>query len=180
MPAPQSVIDFFTAILQDENLKEQFQGAIASLDTPTLLKLAKERGHDFTAKELSQGLKQIQNILPSRREIENLTIKEYRCTRNFPYPNDDPNDPDHLVLRQGHYIHAHSEEEAWQQMAARYPSETSTGFTVQDWSDRSGKSVTILRVEEDEVGNKVLVNKEGKKAITNDDGDVIGYEDSSE
>lgn len=60
------------------------------------------------------------------------------------------------------------------------PEETTLGFTVQDWSENSGRSVTVLRAERDEAGNEVLVNQEGKKAITNDDGDVIGYEDAQE
>ena len=39
-------------------------------------------------------------------------MTEYRCTRNFPYPEDDPDNPEHLKFIQGHYIHAESEEEA--------------------------------------------------------------------
>lgn len=35
--------------------------------------------------------------------------------------------------RQGHYIQAQSEEEAWQIMATRYPEETTAGFTVEEW-----------------------------------------------
>ena len=62
-------------------------------------------------------------------------------------------------------------------MAIRYPEETAVGFTVQDWSERLGKNVTILRAKTDEAGNIMLVNQEGKKAITNDEGNVIGYED---
>jgi hypothetical protein len=38
--------------------------------------------------------------------------------------------------------------------------------------------VIILKAETDEAGNEVLINHEGKKAITNDKGDVIGYEDT--
>ena len=104
-------------------------------------------------------------------------MTEYRCTRNFLYPEDDPDNVEHLSSRQGHYILAESEEEAWQQMAMRYPEETAAGFAIQDWSERSGRSVTILKVEQDEAGNETLINQEGKKAITNDEGDVIGYED---
>lgn len=156
-------------------MKEQFQGAIASEDTPTLLKLAKERGHDFTAQELRQGLKHIQSILPSQKEIDNLTLTEYRCTRNADYTGNCVGRDD-ISARQGYYLYAHSEEEAWQQMAARYPNETEAGFTVQDWSEHSNKSVVILRVEHDDDGNEVLTNQEGSIAITNDDGDVIGYE----
>lgn len=172
MPAPQSVIDFFINILQDENLKEQFNDAIYRKDTPALLKLARERGHDFTDRELRQGLKHIQDILPSPTEIDRLTLTEYRCTRNFLYSSDDD-----IVNRQGHYVRAHSEEEAWQIMAARYPNETEAGFTVQDWSANSNKSVVVLRVERDEDGLEILINQDGKIAITNDEGDVIGYED---
>jgi hypothetical protein len=62
-------------------------------------------------------------------------------------------------------------------MASRYPNETTAGFSIQDWSEHSGKSVTILKVEQDDNGNEVLINQEGKRAITNDEGDVIGYED---
>jgi hypothetical protein len=176
MQAPQSVIDFFINILQDESLKARFKSAIASEDTPALLELAQERGHNFTDRELRQGLKHIQTILPSPAEIENLTLKEYRCTRNASYTAN-CSGRDDLTARQGYYLHAHSEEEAWQQMASRYPNETTAGFSIQDWSEHSGKSVTILKVEQDDNGNEVLINQEGKRAITNDEGDVIGYED---
>jgi hypothetical protein len=177
MPAPQSVIDFFISILRDDNLKARFQGAIASGDTPTLIELAKERGHDFSDRELQQGLKHIQDILPSPVEMENLTITEYRCTRNFLYSEDDPDNLKHISLRQGHYIRAHSEEEAWQIMARRYPEETEAGFSIQDWSKNRNKRVVVLRVERDEDGSEILINQDSKKAITNDEGDVIGYED---
>ena len=103
-------------------------------------------------------------------------MTEYRCTRNASYTCDCYGRDD-ISARQGYYIHAESEEEAWQQMAIRYPEETAAGFTIQDWSERSSKSVVILRAETDEAGNRMLVNHEGKKAVKNDDGDVIGYED---
>ena len=106
-------------------------------------------------------------------------MTEYRCTRNADY-DCDCYGRDDITARQGYYIHAENEEEAWQQMALRYPKETAAGFTVQDWSERSGKSVVVLRVERDEKGNEILINQDGKRAITNDEGDVIGYEDSSE
>jgi hypothetical protein len=38
----------------------------------------------------------------------------------------------------------------------------------------------VLRVEQDNNGNEVLVNQDGKIAKTNDQGDVIGYEDKEE
>ena len=176
MPAFQSVSNFFIAVLQDDNLREQFTEALGKEDTPTLLNLAKERGYEFTANELRQGLKHIHNILPNPVEIDNLTLTEYRCTRNASYTCDCIGRDD-VTARQGYYIHAHSEEEAWQQMASRYPEETAAGFSVQDWSEHSGKSVTVLKVEQDDNGNEILVNQDGKKAITNEQGDVIGYED---
>ena len=179
MSAPQPVLNFFIAVLQDDNLKAQFIKVLDKKDMPAMLGIAKEHGYDFTANELRQGLKHIHNILPNSVEIDNLTLKEYRCTRNAPYQHDCLGKDD-LTPRQGYYIHAHSEEEAWQQMASRYPKETSAGFTVQDWSANSGKSVTILRVEHDNDGNEILVNQDGKKAITNDKGDVVGYEDAQE
>ena len=79
-------------------------------------------------------------------------MTEYRCTRNALYLHDCTGRDD-LRERQGHYIHAESEEEAWQIMATKYPQETAAGFTIQDWSEHSGKSVVILRVEQDENGN---------------------------
>ncbi|WP_072013905.1 hypothetical protein [Myxosarcina sp. GI1] len=106
-------------------------------------------------------------------------MTEYRCTRNALYLHECLGRDD-IRERQGHYIHAESEEEAWQKMALRYPDETEAGFTVQDWSENSGRSVVILRKERDEAGNEILINSEGKKAITDDDGDVIGYEDELE
>ena len=179
MSAPQPVLNFFIAVLQDDNLKAQFIKALDKKDTPTMLKIAKERGHDFTAQELRQGLKHIHNILPDPVEVDRLTLTEYRCTRNADYTGNCVG-RDNISARQGYYIHAHSEEEAWQQMAARYPKETTLGFTVQDWSEHSGKSVTVLRVEEDEAGNEVLINQDGKKAITNNEGDIVGYEEDEE
>ena len=114
--------------------------------------------------------------MPNPTEIDNLTLTEYRCTCNASYTCDCYGRDD-ITARQGYYIHAHSEEEAWQQMATRYPGETELGFSIQDWSERSGKSVTVLRVERDEAGNETLINQEGKKAITNSEGDLVGYED---
>ena len=104
-------------------------------------------------------------------------MTEYRCTRNASYTGNCKGRDD-ITARQGYYIHAESEEEAWQQMAIRYPKETAAGFSVQDWSEGSGKSVVILRVEQDENGNEILVNQDGKIAKTNAQGDVAGYEDS--
>jgi hypothetical protein len=149
MQAPQSVINFFMAVLQDETLREQFTEVLDSQDTSTLLKLAKEQGYDFTANELRQGLKQIHNILPNPVEIENLTLREYRCTRNASYSHDCIGRND-LTARQGYYINAHSAEEAWEQMASRFPKETGAGFTVEEWE---GFNVTVVQVERDDEGN---------------------------
>ena len=75
-----------------------------------------------------------------------MALREYRCTRNFLYSDDD------LVTRQGHYVHAHSKEEAWQIMASRYPQETAAGFTVQEWH---GGEVKIVEVQRDSQGNVI-------------------------
>ncbi|NJO93293.1 MAG: Nif11 family protein [Hydrococcus sp. RM1_1_31] len=149
MQVPQSVLNFFMAVLQNENLRAQFTKAFDSQDTPTLLNLAKKQGYDFTANELRQGLKQIHNILPNPVEIENLSLREYRCTRNASYSHecigrDDPS------ARQGYYFKAHSAEEAWEQMATRFPEETDAGFTVEEWESFN---VTVVQVERDEDGN---------------------------
>ncbi len=90
-------------------------------------------------------------------------MTEYRCTRNASYACDCKGRDD-ITARQGYYIHAESEEEAWQIMALRYPQETAAGFTVQDWSARSGKSVVIFRVERDEAGHEILVNQDEKNS----------------
>lgn len=104
-------------------------------------------------------------------------MTEYRCTRNALYQHNCLGRDD-VTARQGHYVHAESEEEAWQQMAIRYPEETEAGFSIEDWSANSGRSVTVLRVEQDEDGNEVLINQEGKKAINNDEGNIVGYEEN--
>ncbi|MDJ0718465.1 MAG: hypothetical protein QNJ54_30275 [Prochloraceae cyanobacterium] len=101
-------------------------------------------------------------------------MKEYRCTRNALYQHECLGKDD-LVARQGYYIHARSAEEAWQKMAIRYPEETKAGFTVQEWS--SVDNVVVLKVEEDENGNEILINQDGKVAITDEKGNVIGYKD---
>jgi len=151
MQAPQPVINFFMVVLQDETLRERFTEALNSQDTPAILNLAKEQGYDFTANELRQGLKQIHNILPNPVEIENLTLREYRCTRNAPYSHECIGRDD-LSARQGYYINAHSAEEAWEQMASRFPEETEAGFTVEEWE---GFNVTVVQVERDEDGNVI-------------------------
>jgi hypothetical protein len=57
---------------------------------------------------------------------------------------------DDIRERQGHYIKAQSEEEAWQIMATRYPEETTLGFTVDEWA---GGNVMVVEVNRDEEGN---------------------------
>jgi hypothetical protein len=68
--------------------------------------------------------------------------KEYRCTRNALYLHDCTGRDD-LRERQGHYIWATSEEDAWEEMARRYPQETLVGFTVHEWE---GGNTVIMEV----------------------------------
>ena len=75
--------------------------------------------------------------------------KEYRCTRNALYQHDCTGRDD-IRERQGHYIQAQSEEEAWQIMATRYPEETLFGFTVEEWIP---SNVRVVEVHRDEKGN---------------------------
>lgn len=74
--------------------------------------------------------------------------KEYRCTRNALYTHNCTGRDD-IRERQGYYIKANSEEEAWQIMATRYPEETTAGFTIQEWESFD---VTIVEVKRDEDG----------------------------
>ncbi|MBD2341813.1 hypothetical protein H6G64_33305 [Calothrix sp. FACHB-156] len=76
-------------------------------------------------------------------------MREYRCTRNALYLHDCTGRDD-LRERQGHYIWAESEEEAWQKMATRYPDETEAGFTVQEWE---GFDVKVVEIKRDENGD---------------------------
>lgn len=77
--------------------------------------------------------------------------KEYRCTRNAPYTHDCTGRDD-IRERQGYYIKANSEEEAWQKMATRFPNETEVGFTIQEWESFDVKVVEIKR---DKNGNVI-------------------------
>ena len=63
-------------------------------------------------------------------------MKEYRCTRNAPYahPCDGSSD---LSARNGYYIRVETAQEARAIMAERFPEETDTGFTVDEWKDLS-------------------------------------------
>lgn len=71
-------------------------------------------------------------------------MTEYRCTRNALYQHDCIGRDD-VTARQGHYIHAESEEEAMQIMADRYPDETEAGFTVQQWQSFNSTVVEVDR-----------------------------------
>lgn len=77
-------------------------------------------------------------------------MPEYRCTRNALYQHDCLGRDD-LTARQGHYIHAESDEEAWQIMATRYPEETKAGFTVELWESFDVKVVEVKRNENGDV-----------------------------
>lgn len=83
-------------------------------------------------------------------------MKEYRCTRNAPYTHDCTGKYD-LRERQGHYIWAINQEAAWQQMAQRFPEETTVGFTVQEWERFD---VKIVEINRDENGNIIDGNLE--------------------
>lgn len=72
--------------------------------------------------------------------------KEYRCTRNVLYSHQCLGRDD-LSARQGYYITAASEEEAWQKMATRFPEEVTEGFTVQEWE---GFNVVVEEVKGEE------------------------------
>lgn len=58
-------------------------------------------------------------------------MKKYRCTRNAKYLHNCPGRND-VLARQGYYIMANSDEEAWQKMAIVFPEETKIGFTVSE------------------------------------------------
>lgn len=66
--------------------------------------------------------------------------REYRCTRNAPYSHNCLGHRD-VSARQGFYITAGSQEEAWEKMACRFPEESAEGFTVQEWE---GSDVTVI------------------------------------
>ena len=78
-----------------------------------------------------------------------MFMREFRCTRNALYAHDCTGRDD-LRERQGHYIKAETEEEAWQEMARRYPSETASGFTVHEWESFD---VKVVEVKRDKDGN---------------------------
>jgi nicotinic acid phosphoribosyltransferase len=75
--------------------------------------------------------------------------REYRCTRNAPYKHNCIGHDD-IRERQGHYVWANSEEEAWEKMAKQYPDETADGFTTQEWE---GFNVIIREVRRDDPHN---------------------------
>ncbi|WP_310412545.1 hypothetical protein [Chamaesiphon sp. OTE_8_metabat_110] len=72
--------------------------------------------------------------------------REYRCTRNALYTHDCTGRDD-IRERQGYYVWASSEEEAWEEMAKRHPNETVDGFTTQEWE---GFNVIIREIKPSE------------------------------
>lgn len=68
--------------------------------------------------------------------------REFRCTRNVLYSHQCLGHND-LTARQGYYITAGSQEEAWEKMACRFPEESAGGFTVEEWE---GSDVTVVEV----------------------------------
>lgn len=62
------------------------------------------------------------------------TVKQYRCTRNASYSHKCLGHSD-IQARQGYYIAANNEEEAWQKMAMKFPDEIKSGFTVEEWQE---------------------------------------------
>ncbi len=76
-------------------------------------------------------------------------MREFRCTRNALYLHD-CSGRDDIRERQGYYISAETEEEAWQEMARRYPDETTAGFTVKP---HERFDVKIVEVKRDENGD---------------------------
>lgn len=73
-------------------------------------------------------------------------MKEYRCTRNALYSHQSLGQND-LLARQGYYIEADSQEEAWQRMALKFPSETAQGFTVSEWE---GFNVIVTEIRHED------------------------------
>lgn len=65
---------------------------------------------------------------------------------------------DDLRARQGHYIQAHSIEEAWQKMAIKFPEETEAGFTLQEWK---GFNVKVVEIRRDKEGNVIEIERVG-------------------
>ena len=78
-----------------------------------------------------------------------MELKDYRCTRTALYQHDCLGKND-ISARQGYYIQAHGIEEAWEQMATRYPEETELGFTIQEWK---GFDVKVVEIKRDKYGN---------------------------
>jgi len=82
--------------------------------------------------------------------------REYRCTRNASYSHKCLGHND-LTARQGHYVWAEGEEEAWQKMATRFPEEAEAGFTVQAWE---GFNVKVVELKRDAVGNLLEIERD--------------------
>jgi hypothetical protein len=60
-------------------------------------------------------------------------MTQFRCTRNTPYEKGCPG-YDNLSARQGYYITAETEHEAYMEMARRFPGDH-LGFAVQVWKE---------------------------------------------
>lgn len=72
----------------------------------------------------------------SRVEIDDLSLPEFRCTRNLPYLHECIGKHD-VGARQGHYVRAESEEAARDVMAEDFPNDAMAlgreAFTVTYW-----------------------------------------------
>jgi hypothetical protein len=68
---------------------------------------------------------------------EDMTMKEFRCTRNAPYANPECLGHAALRCRQGYYIQAENEHEALREMVKQFPSEQDNmhGFTAEFWKE---------------------------------------------
>jgi hypothetical protein len=83
-------------------------------------------------------------------------MKEYRCTRNAVYAHECLGKND-ITARQGHYIKAESQEQAWEKMAILFPEEMQAGFTSQEWEGFNVKVVEIFRDREGNTSYDSLV-----------------------
>ena len=72
--------------------------------------------------------------------------QEYRCTRNARYSHKCLGQND-ILVRQGYFLTADSEEEVLQKMACRFPSETREGFTIQEWE---GFNIVVTEVHKED------------------------------
>jgi uncharacterized protein YcgL (UPF0745 family) len=59
-------------------------------------------------------------------------MNQYRCTRKLLYQHDCDGQYN-SAERQGYYITAANEDEAWEKMAEQFPEEIDAGFTIDLW-----------------------------------------------